>query len=56
MELNHHKAKEAWKDVCAPKKERGLGILFAKDWNKLPWQSMYGDLLKLATRLVGLIR
>ena len=33
-ELNVRKAKVAWRDVCVPKKEGGLGIMRLKEWNR----------------------
>lgn len=34
VDLNDNKAKVAWDDICLSKKEKGLGILKSKDWNK----------------------
>lgn len=33
-EEHHKKARVAWRDICKPKKERGLGIFDLNAWNK----------------------
>lgn len=33
VEMNKHKARIAWDDVCVPKDEGGLGIMRSKEWN-----------------------
>lgn len=52
MDLNNHKAKVAWDDICASREEEGLGLHRSKDWN----DASMSKHLKSSTHIVILFR